>query len=64
MLFGDACNVQCTNLLGFSFVELDTFVPLVDVVWVLTQEHAVEEQWSSVHQVLESRKSQFKVKVV
>lgn len=52
---------RCPHLLGTSLVELHPLVPLVDVVGVLAQQDAVEQQRAPGHQLLEAGQPQFQL---
>lgn len=58
-----AFQTGATHLVGFAFVQLDSFVPLVHVVWVLPQQHAVEQQRTAGNEQLEAGQPQLQIYV-
>lgn len=52
------------HLARIAFVEFDPFVPLVDVVWVLPQQHAVQQERPARDQLLEPSQAQLQVNVI
>lgn len=53
-----------TYVVGFTLVEFDAFEPLVNVVWVLSEQDRVEQQQSALDQVFKPRQAQIQVNVI
>lgn len=53
-----------THLPGTALVQGHTFVPLMDMVWVLAQQDTVEKQGPPANKLLKASQAQLQVDVI
>lgn len=57
-------KLHTPHLSRIAVIEFDPLVPLVDVVWVLPQKHAVQQERPAHDQLLEPSQAQLQINVI